>query len=674
MGWQSRVEGVSIVAILSSALAVAAWAPRAEAQALTCGADVSFTYDPLADVYFVGDEVTVVVTLDAGNIEGGAQPGSATFNHIQFDLDCDVDAGLNHPCTDDTQKISYLGDATIVETCPGTWTSDLPAGGPMPNTVTFTSDAPITLAEATTCTFSFGVEILEASDDSTPALIEQLAHTVATCSNGLTQPDIDVGALQVSDCQVTIDKTVNVEETPNWVDSAVTVDGQPADFRLIVSAGGDDALVGLQNCVVTDPDLGLEETIPTIAAGGSETIIVPGFCDVDGTRTNTATVTCECADRPDVTRTDTDTATLQCLSPGVNVTKTCVEPTDGGPFTFDIDVQNTGETALRCVVEDFIEPGACPKEPEGTADLTSTPFVVAAGGTSPVDFGPQTVEQTSCNVAVVTCEIGNMVGETFEPEQDDCINVVEGAGTCAVNGGTCATDADCGTKTITDTASEECAVEAEGCLTRTPGFWGTHPNVTAEFLDVWSCGHTLVTTEAGDPGSVTEDLCSIGRDQKEYDSPQQAQLTRQCAAAALNIAASLELAGSCEEELSAERFSECCGVDLCAEGTKEEITASGCIEDLDEFNNLELGEFDDQDLCHVLGLGPPCAADPSQCQEAGDNGIINADTTVVTPAPGAPLSAATTGGTSGGCASGSTGVLALLGLAALLPRLRRRRD
>lgn len=670
MGCQSRVRVVSIAAAGLSALAVVVWAPRAAAQALTCGADVSFTYDPPGETFLVGDVVTVVVTLDAGSIEGGT---AATFNHIEFELDCNSNDPLSHPCTDETQKVTYLGDATISETCPGNWVSDVPAGGAADNTLTFTSDAAVTLAEDTTCTFSFDVQILESSADATPGIIEQVAHTVATCNNGLQQPDIDVGALQVSDCQVAIDKTVNVEEPENWVDSAVTVDGQPADFRLVVSAEGGGGFVGLQNCVVTDPDLDPVNpvgTIAAIAAGGSETIIVPGFCDVDGTRTNTASVTCECADHPEITRTDSDTATLQCLTPGVDITKTCVEPTDGGPFTFDIDVTNTGETALRCTVTDHLEPGACPQAPEGTADFTSTAFVVAPGGTAPVDFGPQTVSETSCNVAAVTCEIGSMDGETFVPEADDCINVVEGAGTCAVNGGTCATDADCGTKTVTDTASEECTVAGEGCLTRTPGFWGTHPNVTAEFLDVWSCGHTLGETAAGVEGSATEDLCSIGRDKGEYDSPQQAQLTRQCAAAALNIAASAELGGSCEEELSFARFSECCGVELCAEGTKDEITASGCIEDLDAFNNAELGEFDDQELCHVLELGPPCAADPSQCQIAGDNGFIN---TVVTPAPGATLSVADPGAPSGGCASGSAGALAVLGLAALIPRLRRRR-
>ena len=85
-----------------------------------------------------------------------------------------------------------------------------------------------------------------------------------------------------------------------------------------------------------------------------------------------------------------------------------------------------------------------------------------------------------------------------------------------------------------------CHPPGEGCLTRTPGYWGTHPEITAKFLDpaLESCGEELTTTAVGVTGSITEDLCSVGKDHKLYGSPQEAQLVRQCAAAALNIAAS----------------------------------------------------------------------------------------------------------------------------------------
>lgn len=213
----------------------------------------------------------------------------------------------------------------------------------------------------------------------------------------------------------------------------------------------------------------------------------------------------------------------------------------------------------------------------------------------------------------------------------------------------------------------------EGCLTRTPGYWATHPEVTAAFLPVESCGLELGETTAGLDGSITEDLCSVGTDHKVYGSPQEAQLVRQCAAAALNIAASEELGGSCEA--FTERFAECCSADLCGEdATASEITASGCIEDLDEFNNSAdtlLEDSEEINLCQALELGPPCSADPAQCQAARGNGVINdrseAFTTTATSTLAAPQP------TSGGCAGGPGGVLALLGTAGLLGALRRRR-
>lgn len=211
-----------------------------------------------------------------------------------------------------------------------------------------------------------------------------------------------------------------------------------------------------------------------------------------------------------------------------------------------------------------------------------------------------------------------------------------------------------------------CRPPGKGCLTRTPGFWGNHPGVTEEFLPIESCGHELTTTTAGTAGSVTEDICSVGKDHKLYDSPQQAQLVRQCAAAALNIAASEALGGSCTA--GSTLFERCCSD--CGS------VASGCIEDLDAFNNSAdtlLEDGNEIELCHALGLGPPCGADPSQCQAAQGNGFINATPTASSPTVSAPTAAPTSAPTSGGCGSGPAGVLALLATAGLLAGLRRRR-
>jgi MYXO-CTERM domain-containing protein len=207
----------------------------------------------------------------------------------------------------------------------------------------------------------------------------------------------------------------------------------------------------------------------------------------------------------------------------------------------------------------------------------------------------------------------------------------------------------------------------EGCLTRTPGYWGTHPEVTAEFLPVESCGLDLTNTASATQGSITEDLCSVGNDHKVYGSPQEAQLVRQCAAAALNIEASHALGGSCEESLSSERFAECCAA--CGGGAAD-IAASGCIDDLDDFNNsadtlLEGGE--EISLCHALEL--TCSANPTECQAAGGNGFVNERLETFLGASG--LSSAIPDAV--GCSGGPGGLFALLAVAGLLALRARRR-
>jgi hypothetical protein len=208
----------------------------------------------------------------------------------------------------------------------------------------------------------------------------------------------------------------------------------------------------------------------------------------------------------------------------------------------------------------------------------------------------------------------------------------------------------------------------EGCLTRTPGYWGNHPLVTAEFLPVESCGLELDETTAATQGSITEDICSVGADHKVYGSPQEAQLVRQCAAAALNIAASESLGGSCGEDASS-LFASCCtSCDLPA----SDITASECIEDLDEFNNstdtlLEDGE--EISLCHALEL--TCSADTTQCEASRNNGFVNDRTTTTTVSGSSGL--ASGGLDSMGCSGGPGGLFALLSVAGLLVLRARRR-
>jgi hypothetical protein len=151
-------------------------------------------------------------------------------------------------------------------------------------------------------------------------------------------------------------------------------------------------------------------------------------------------------------------------------------------------------------------------------------------------------------------------------------------------------------------------------------------------------------------------------------------LIRQCAAAALNIAASEANEGSCEGvELSSgesivEVFDGCCGEDLCdSDASGTEISNSGCIELLDEFNNSQdtfgdcvgglcegsmttCGSDEDcspepfdalgSSICPIPDATSPtltdtCGGQPGRCQEANGNGFVN---------PGRDLGPGQTGG------------------------------
>jgi len=262
-------------------------------------------------------------------------------------------------------------------------------------------------------------------------------------------------------------------------------------------------------------------------------------------------------------------------------------------------VTNSGVADLEnCVISDeiFLDDDTCPAGPAGTGtDLLVTPnnipnlpmgssTVVASGAIACPTAGP------ACNTATVTCEI---------------VGSVDPAG---------------GQKTITQGADDLCQPCGEGCLTRTPGFWGTHPHITERFLPLANCGIEINNTFSETPGSSAEDMCWGGRDFKTADtSASQLQLIRQCMAAHLNIAATTAGAGNCDASFPniSGLINSCCE-DLCTLGPDAgEISDANCIELLDVFNNSNdtLDPYGD-----FISPGP---ADPTECRQANGNGYVN---------------------------------------------------
>lgn len=280
-----------------------------------------------------------------------------------------------------------------------------------------------------------------------------------------------------------------------------------------------------------------------------------------------------------------DISTVTCLSPDLNVTKDCT--TDSlNLASWGITVTNTGEVDyVACEVEDRIleNMASCEGVTSGKGgvlvDSDPNGFMLAAGGSQPVT-GSHQLTSDSCNTVSVTC--------TTE------------AGT-----------------EVPRFAKDECEFEErEGCLTRTPGFWATHPHVTAEFLEIEVCGTTLDNVNAGNGHSAIEAMCSVGRDGRIL-GPQLTQLVRQCTAAALNIAASQELGGNCSSDFPGidTTFAACCGGEsICTGETVGDYSVESCITALDFFNNT-----DPDTLNFSSETGP---AQPKACQDSRNNGIV----------------------------------------------------
>lgn len=130
------------------------------------------------------------------------------------------------------------------------------------------------------------------------------------------------------------------------------------------------------------------------------------------------------------------------------------------------------------------------------------------------------------------------------------------------------------------------------------------------------CGKTLDTTTAGVCNSDTEALCVSpgGEANKRCDrNPAYAALVRQLAAAKLNLNASAANGGDCGAAI-ATRIAQCEA--LCG-SSQSRISGSGCIEDIDAFNNsvdtfaITPSPFD--------SAGP---ANPTQCTTANGNGLV----------------------------------------------------
>jgi hypothetical protein len=437
-----------------------------------------------------------------------------------------------------------------------------------------------------------------------------------TLDDGLLSPFLinkDV-AVVVQSCLVQVDKQISCDRGATWVDQGLvfaneggsqgctTADGTPILVRYQVHNAG---LAPLHACVLTETNtaFGAPASLPTPIAFEGTTAFIPALqtpvCSdaLENNEPNTASVSCFC--QPDLDPNDkvsaSDSADLTCQSsPQLSLTKICADPGPDGTNAITITAAATDADLgfVDCHVSDniFLDDTSCPADVGSGTAVTVAPadFNLAAGESQIVTGSVGPLAANACNTASITCTV-----ETTGVE-------------------------------VTVDADAVCPAPGEGCFTHTPGFWGNHPAITSQFLNVEVCGVTIDNVLAFSGTSAIEAICSVGRD-GEILGPQLTQLVRQCTAAALNIAASGEGGGNCSSEFPnlETQMDACCSAQSACTGFLPPggFTVNSCIEILDAFNNS---------IDTLPPFGPfvsPGPADSSACRDARNNGVV------VTPAP-----------------------------------------
>ena len=411
---------------------------------------------------------------------------------------------------------------------------------------------------------------------------------------------------------IQIVKEISIDGGTTWFDAntegtaPTAVFPSDALYRLTVTNIGSAPLT---NVVVNDGTLGIVNHAVGNLAPGAFVVLTQGEipvlfvqdrCDESGTFSNTASTSGESAETGAPVN-DTDPAFLICVgTPDIDIEKQI--SVDGGVTWLDAD------TAAGAPVV-----GA----PSGALYR----FVVANTGTAPL-----------VNVVVADPELGipptpiaNLgVGDSviIGSGEIPALNVAERCDSAGEFTNVASVNAQSGETGAGVNDADPAVLVCEGddlCLTRTPGFWGTHPHVAVQFLNIDVCGVTIDNTTAGNDHSTAEAMCISGQDAKKANpksSMQYLQLVRQLTAAKLNIAASAEGGATCDtvggEDIDA--LIESCEL-LCGASDKE-IAQSGCIEGLDAFNNSV-------DTLETFGpFIQPGPAAPAECQDARGNGII----------------------------------------------------
>ena len=322
--------------------------------------------------------------------------------------------------------------------------------------------------------------------DIDPGIATAAVRGTGFLDDGVTSPFLinkDIAVI-VQSCLVQVDKQISCDGGATWMDQGLvfanedgsnlngctTVDGTPILVRYQVQNAG---TAPLHACVLTETNtaFGAPGSLPTPIAPGGNHLRSSRHrrppCAATPWKTTSQIqprVNCFCqADLdPDDKVSASDSADLTCQSsPQLSLTKVCADPAADGTNAITITAQATDADLgfVNCHVSDniFLDDPTCPADVGSGTPVTVAPadFNLAAGASQIVTGSVGPLTANACNTASISCTV-----ET----------------TGAV---------------VTATDDAVCPAPGEGCFTRTPGFWGNHPAITAQFLNVEVCGVTI---------------------------------------------------------------------------------------------------------------------------------------------------------------------------------------
>ena len=360
---------------------------QAAAQSRSCNPDLEFTV-VTPGPFFLGDTLRISADLGAKDIAGGTYQDIHAFGYA---LNCRPGQNFAN-CTPEGNTVEFRGNLTT--NCLNSIGQPAQLQFPESNVIPITTVGyPIRTGANQQCNVQFDFSVLEL--DPSPAgdnlVIQAMGWPLAgakptECSNGLTSAASSTIGFRIQECAIELDKQVSLDGE-NWFDAdsagsaPVQALGGDAEYRLIIRNTGTVGYV--QPISVVDTNLGIDTTVPSLAAG-QEVVLTgdqiaqltaTGACEVVGTLQNTANAqgVCRASGSP-VSASAQDSAYLVCSgAPAIDIEKAtngqdADTPTGpqiavGGAVTWAYEVTNTGSLPLTNVAVSDSDIGAitCPK-------------------------------------------------------------------------------------------------------------------------------------------------------------------------------------------------------------------------------------------------------------------------------------------------------------------------